>query len=396
MQRFWIVSLCTTLAFGMMSAIDQPAAHANSSIQLYKTVRVCTADADDPVDPQCANLCGTAETLVCQPGTVVRYCFRVVNTGTVTFNSHDLVDDEFGPLVADSAIGLPPGNSIFVTRKEIITHSVTDTATWTASNGDVTVTASDSVTVRIDTDGDGVPDEDDQCQGHDDNANADNDDIPDGCDNCPDVANSDQDDADNDGVGDACDDCPEDPLHSLAGECICTDTTTDSDGDGTPDCQDGCPNDPDKTHCEKCGCGHEEKDTDNDGVPDCNDQCPLDPDKVVPQHCGCGNSEADTDGDGVPNCIDECPGDPDKIAPGICGCDVKDRDSDADGVPDCDDNCAILDNPDQADSDGDGVGDVCAQAFDNFCGNCGAGAGSIAPLTLLGMVAFRMRRRSRR
>lgn len=36
-----------------------------------------------------------------------------------------------------------------------------------------------------------------------------------------------------------------------------------------------------------------------------------------------------------------------------------DPDTDDDGVPDSSDNCPYTPNPDQADSDGDGVGDVC-------------------------------------
>ncbi|MFO0872945.1 MAG: thrombospondin type 3 repeat-containing protein, partial [Phycisphaerales bacterium] len=39
----------------------------------------------------------------------------------------------------------------------------------------------------------------------------------------------------------------------------------------------------------------------------------------------------------------------------ICGCDL-----DHDGVPDCADNCPFQANPDQADADGDGTGDVCS------------------------------------
>ncbi|GEM_PF-1449265 len=67
----------------------------------------------------------------------------------------------------------------------------------------------------------------------------------------------------------------------------------------------------------------------------------------------------DSDGDGRPDFIDGCPTDPAKIGPGVCGCGVADIDTDADGVPDCIDNCPTIPNPDQADSDGDGIGDAC-------------------------------------
>lgn len=94
---------------------------------------------------------------------------------------------------------------------------------------------------------------------------------------------------------------------------------------------------------------------------------------------------ADTDGDGLADCIDNCPETPnpdqlDVDANGIgdaCEvpeveeiCDGIDNngdgfidegfgDIDADGVADCVDNCIYTYNPDQADFDGDGLGDVC-------------------------------------
>lgn len=42
-------------------------------------------------------------------------------------------------------------------------------------------------------------------------ADLDEDEVDDDCDNCPDVANPQQEDADGDGVGDACETCPEGP-----------------------------------------------------------------------------------------------------------------------------------------------------------------------------------------
>ena len=47
---------------------------------------------------------------------------------------------------------------------------------------------------------------------------------------------------------------------------------------------------------------------------------------------------------------------------GVCGCGVIEdlSDADADGVLDCVDNCALY-NPDQADLDGNGSGDVWEQ-----------------------------------
>ena len=68
---------------------------------------------------------------------------------------------------------------------------------------------------------------------------------------------------------------------------------------------------------------------------------------------------SDRDGDGVPDAIDNCPDVPNMTQnPAACEPMVGD-DDDADGIPDATDNCVFVANPDQADADGDGVGDAC-------------------------------------
>lgn len=77
---------------------------------------------------------------------------------------------------------------------------------------------------------------------------------------------------------------------------------------------------------------------------------------VSPDPADC---DVDSDADGRPDWADGCPADANKLAAGACGCGVVDADSDGDGVADCNDNCPNVSNPDQVDSDNDGVGDAC-------------------------------------
>ena len=134
---------------------------------------------------------------------------------------------------------------------------------------------------------------------------SDGDGIPDSGDNCPTVANPGQEDLDGDGTGDACD--------------------ADIDGDGSLNEADNCPLIPNA----------DQADFDGDGLGDACDE--------------------DDDNDGVPDTSDSCPETPPNTQVNAAGC----PDADGDGVADQDDNCPTTPNPDQRDTDGDGVGDVC-------------------------------------
>jgi len=136
--------------------------------------------------------------------------------------------------------------------------------------------------------------------------------VPDAHDNCPVIPNGpaedNQADGDQDGWGDACDNCPTTPSSDLS----------DHDGDG-----------------EGSAC---DDDDDDDGILDIYDDCPYLP-MPPPDHPSRIQHVLDDDFDGSPNACDP--------------------DDDNDGVPDGADNCPDTANADQADLDGNGLGDAC-------------------------------------
>jgi hypothetical protein len=125
--------------------------------------------------------------------------------------------------------------------------------------------------VDTDADDDGIDDSYDQCPGHDDNIDIDDDGTPDGCDNLI--------DSDDDGIADSSDTCEG------------FDDSIDVDGDGTPDgCDDFIDSDVDGVADESDACeGFDDSiDVDGDGIP-----------------YGCDDL-IDSDGDGVADGVDEC------------------------------------------------------------------------------------------
>jgi len=127
------------------------------------------------------------------------------------------------------------------------------------------------------------------------------------------------------------------------------DAQSDGDGDLVFGSGDNCP-----SVANAC-----QADSDSDGAGDACDNCPDDCTKTEPGQCGCGVPDTDTDGDGCADCVDNCDDDPLKCEPGQCGCGVPETDSDGDGICCPEDNCCDVPNPDQADCDGDGIGDAC-------------------------------------
>lgn len=103
-------------------------------------------------------------------------------------------------------------------------------------------------------------------------------------------------------------------------------------------------------------------DDDNDGIPDAEDHCPRYPDPANPLSIPGVQCVVDTDGDGIDDSRDNCPfaANPDQKDTDNDGIgDACDKDIDGDGILNVVDNCPTVPNRDQRNDDRDGIGDAC-------------------------------------
>lgn len=218
-------------------------------------------------------------------------------------------------------------------------------------------------------------------------ADTDEDGIVDGEDNCPLVANPNQENIDADVFGDACDDNIDgDDLLNVDDNCplvannsqddfdgdLIGDACDDSDLDGFFDNVDNCPlvSNTNQSDIDEDGLGDVCDDSDEDGFFDNIDNCPLiaNADQADLDGDLIGDAcDVDIDGDAFDNDLDNCPlvanADQADLDGDLMG-DVCDPDLDGDNFLNEADNCAYHFNPGQEDLDGDLVGDACDTDID--------------------------------
>jgi hypothetical protein len=80
------------------------------------------------------SVCATTDAVTVTLPAMVTYCYKITNTGTLTFTRHTLVDNRLGTVLSDFPFTLAPGASAFLTQSALISETTTNLATWTAYN----------------------------------------------------------------------------------------------------------------------------------------------------------------------------------------------------------------------------------------------------------------------
>jgi hypothetical protein len=190
------------------------------------------------------------------------------------------------------------------------------------------------------------------------------------------------------GVDDDCDGSTDEGFTDTDQDLVADCVDEDDDGDGFEDDDDNCPLlanlEQENLDGDLAGdlC---DEDDDNDTVVDGDDNCPMlsNQDQADLDADGSGDMcDPDDDEDGIPDLTDNCPAtsnplqvDTDQDGLG----DVCETDDDNDGLADGDDNCPLAPNTAQDNCDGDAMGDACDPDDDNDgtldeadCQVCGA------------------------
>ncbi len=109
-----------------------------AAIELNKTVGVVPG------------VCATTDSITVSTGTTVYYCYQVENTGDVTFNFHDLDDDQLGVILNDLPYVLAPGAfSPEVIVADVVSGPVVNTGTWTAATAVGGYAVDDTIHVQL-------------------------------------------------------------------------------------------------------------------------------------------------------------------------------------------------------------------------------------------------------
>ncbi|HAJ38295.1 MAG TPA: hypothetical protein DCL15_21700 [Chloroflexi bacterium] len=85
--------------------------------------------------------CGISNVIGVPAGTVVYYCYTILNTGEAPLSLHNLADSEAGPVLADLDYVLAPGASIDTVRlgrilSETVSATTVTDGVWTAATGE--------------------------------------------------------------------------------------------------------------------------------------------------------------------------------------------------------------------------------------------------------------------
>jgi hypothetical protein len=95
--------------------------------------------------------CAADDQITVKTGAEVTYCYRLTNTGSITYTTHTLMTEQFGPLLNQFSYTLPPGASLVITRTATVTETAFNSTTWTAFDETMQTvsTASDAAGVIV-------------------------------------------------------------------------------------------------------------------------------------------------------------------------------------------------------------------------------------------------------